>query len=187
MRWLMTLSPSDTLNLQHLLRAPADWAWPAPPTATTASAPSSPPPPPRRSPWGSPTGTWSCPPQVSQLPPPFSYLHLIPSEPGVQSWPFRSEQADQPARTDRQELLPIKVKSILKSEQPHSKNYNGGGSRSTIPDVTSFFLDKEDGTLVWIKCLLTIRCQSELFLYKNTLLAKSPNYYSKQRTQNTGE
>ena len=71
-----------------------------------------------------------------------------PSEPGVQSWPFRSDQADQPARTDKQELLPIKVKSILKSEQPHSKNYNGGGSRSTIPDVTSFFLDKEDGTLV---------------------------------------
>ena len=59
------------------------------------------------------------------------------------------------------------MKSILKSEQPsvYSKNYNGGGSRSTIPDVTSFFLDKEDGTLVWIWFLRHIK----LFLYKNIL------------------
>ena len=59
------------------------------------------------------------------------------------------------------------MKSILKSEQPsvYSKNYNGGGSRSTIPDVTSFFLDKEDGTLVWTGFLRQIK----LFLYKNIL------------------
>ena len=79
------------------------------------------------------------------------YILFAPLEPGgAPSWPFRSEQSDHPVRTDRHELLPIKVKSILKSEQPsvYSKNYNGGGSRSTIPDVTSFFLDKEDGTLV---------------------------------------
>ena len=92
-------------------------------------------------------GNLPAPPRLS----PILYLHFICTEPGgAPSWPFRSDQSDHPVRTDRHELLPIKVKSILKSEQPsvYSKNYNGGGSRSTIPDVTSFFLDKEDGTLV---------------------------------------
>lgn len=39
----------------------------------------------------------------------------------------------------------VKVKSILKPEPPYPKNYVGGVASS---DVTSFLLDREDGTLV---------------------------------------
>jgi len=60
------------------------------------------------------------------------------------SWPSGST----PNRTEGYEkdifLYPaIKVKSILKSETPYTK-YNS----PIVPDVTSFLLDKEDGTLV---------------------------------------
>ena len=39
----------------------------------------------------------------------------------------------------------VKVKSILKPEPPYQKNYVGGVASA---DVTSFLLDREDGTLV---------------------------------------
>ena len=39
----------------------------------------------------------------------------------------------------------VKVKSILKPEPPYPKNYVGGVASA---DVTSFLLDREDGTLV---------------------------------------
>jgi len=76
----------------------------------------------------------------------FSDRDLILSTPeprGPACWPFRSDLPEQP-RHDKPELLTIKVKSILKSE-PYPKNYGGGPA---IPDVTSFLLDREDGTLV---------------------------------------
>ena len=111
------------------------------------------------------------------------------AEPSPGSWPqhrpapslsrsARSHPSNSPT-TDRLELLPIKVKSILKSEPnppSYTKNYNGGNCLehlftlslkyfnlwnhskwvhfvgiNNIPDVTSFFLDKDEGTLVWPK------------------------------------
>ena len=55
-------------------------------------------------------------------------------------WPFRASTED---RFSRQELQTVKVKSILKSEPNPYKPES-----TVIPDVTSFFLDKDEGTLV---------------------------------------
>ena len=58
-------------------------------------------------------------------------------------WPLRAHCSDlAPASPGgRLDLHTFKVKSILKSDQQ-------ARSPASVPDVTSFFLDKDEGTLV---------------------------------------
>ena len=62
-------------------------------------------------------------------------------------WPLRAHCSDlvpaSPGAGGRPDLHPFKVKSILKSDQQ-----SGRQAAAAVPDVTSFFLDKDEGTLV---------------------------------------
>lgn len=75
---------------------------------------------------------------------------LSTPEPGMSSshlWPLRAHCSDlvpaSPGAGGRPDLHPFKVKSILKSDQQ-----SGRQAAAAVPDVTSFFLDKDEGTLV---------------------------------------
>ena len=68
-------------------------------------------------------------------------------------WPLRRVASDPPpsAGGGRLDLHPFKVKSILKSDQQQcgkTETARGRQAAGQIPDVTSFFLDKDEGTLV---------------------------------------
>ena len=67
-------------------------------------------------------------------------------------WPLRAHCSDLvPASSGaagRLDLHPFKVKSILKSDQQSGRAAAASDRGCPVPDVTSFFLDKDEGTLV---------------------------------------
>lgn len=84
----------------------------------------------------------------------FVNLILFDSEPGMNSshlWPLRAQSSDlvpaSPGAGGRLNLHPLKVKSILKSDQQSGRSA-ASDRGCPVPDVTSFFLDKDEGTLV---------------------------------------
>ena len=67
-------------------------------------------------------------------------------------WPLRAHCSDlvqaSPGAGGRLDLYPFKVKSILKSDQQSGRSAAASDRGCPVPDVTSFFLDKDEGTLV---------------------------------------
>ena len=67
-------------------------------------------------------------------------------------WPLRAQSSElvsaSPGAGARLDSLhPFKVKSILKSDQQSARS-SASDRGCPVPDVTSFFLDKDEGTLV---------------------------------------